>query len=71
MKLKSTLEEADDARAYLRTPFYEAHGAVGMLKTVILNGFKGDNKFKCLINKVEADLNNVYKYMEKNYKGWD
>ena len=52
MKLKSTLEEADDARAYLRTPFYEAHGAVGMLKTVILNGFKGDNKFKSLINKV-------------------
>ena len=71
MKLKSTLEEADDARAYLRTPFYEAHGAVGMLKTVILNGFKGDNKFKSLINKAEADLNNVYKYMEKNYKGWD
>ena len=71
MKLKTTLEEADDARAYLRTPFYEAHGAVGMLKTVILNGFKGDNKFKSLINKAEADLNNVYKYMEKNYKGWD
>ena len=71
MKLRSTLEEADDARAYLRTPFYEAHGAVGMLKTVILNGFKGDNKFKSLINKAEADLNNIYKYMEKNYKGWD
>ena len=71
MKLKNTLEEADDARAYLRTPFYEAHGAVGMLKTVILNGFKGDNKFKSLINKAEADLNNIYKYMEKNYKGWD
>ena len=71
MKLVNLLNEADDARGYLRTPFYEASGGVGMLKTVILNGFKGDNKFKSLINKVEADLNNVYKYMEKNYKGWD
>ena len=71
MKLKNTLEEADDARGYLSTPFYEATGGVGMLKTVILNGFKGDNKFKSLINKVESDLDNVHKYMEKNYKGWD
>ena len=71
MKLKTTLEEADDARAYLRTPFYEAAGGVGMLKTVILNGFNGDNKFKSLTNKVESDLDNVHKYMEKNYKGWD
>ena len=69
MKLKNTLNE--DERSRLRAPYYEASDGIGLLRDAVLSNFKGDKKFVQLVQKSEKALDDVYKYMEKNYKGWD
>ena len=75
MKLTNTLSEAiisiDDKKAALKKPFYRAGDGVEELKDVILSNFKDDRMFVMAIAKVDKALSDTYKYMEKNYKGWD
>jgi len=75
MKLISTLSEAiisiDDKKAALRKPFYNAADGVEELKGVILSNFKDDKMLVMAIVKVDKALSDTYKYMNKNYKGWD
>jgi len=75
MKLTNTLSEAiisiDDKKAALKKPFYRAGDGVVELKDVILSNFKDDRMFVMAIAKVDKALSDTYKYMNKNYKGWD
>ena len=75
MKLTNTLSEAiisiDDKKALLKQPFYRAGDGVEELKDVILSNFKDDKMFVMAIAKVDKALSDTYKYMNKNYKGWD
>ena len=71
MKLVNLLNEADDARGKLRTPYYEASDGINLLRAAVVSNFNGDKKFVSLVQKADTALDNVYKYMEKNYKGWD
>ena len=75
MKLTNTLSEAiisiDDKKAALKKPFYRAGDGVEELKDVILSNFKDDRMLVMAIAKVDKALSDTYKYMNKNYKGWD
>ena len=71
MKLANSLDEASEKKGTLRTPYYKASDGISLLRAAVVSDFKDDKKFIGLIKKVENDLNSVYKYMEKNYKGWD
>ena len=61
----------DDKKAELRKPFYNAADGVEELKGVILSNFKDDKMLVMAIVKVDKALSDTYKYMNKNYKGWD
>ena len=71
MKLKNTLNEADNARGKLRSPYYKASDGISLLRAVVLSEFNHDKKFVTLVQKADMSLDNVFKYMQKNYKGWD
>ena len=71
MKLTNSLNEASEKKGKLRAPYYKASDGISLLRGAVVSDFKDDKKFIGLIKKVENDLNSVYKYMEKNYKGWD
>ena len=71
MKLKNTLNEADNARGKLRSPYYKASDGISLLRAAVVSNFNKDKKFVSLVQKADTALDNVYKYMEKNYKGWD
>ena len=75
MKLTNTLSEAiisiDDKKAALKKPFYRTGDGVEELKDVILSNFKDDKMLVMAIVKVDKALSDTYRYMNKNYKGWD
>ena len=55
----------------LENLFIDAADGVEELKGVILSNFKDDKMLVMAIVKVDKALSDTYKYMNKNYKGWD
>ena len=71
MKLTNSLSEASEKKGKLRQPYYRASDGISLLRAVVLSDFNHDKKFVTLVQRADMSLDNVFKYMQKNYKGWD
>ena len=64
MKLSEATHNSD-----FRNPVYNAGDGIQELISVAKDS--KDRKLMSLVQKVDAAMTSVHKYLDKNYKGWD
>ena len=69
IKLKSILNEGTEDS--IRDAYYNFADGLEELNMLATNILKGDNKFKNLVNKLYRIDDQITRYLDKNYKGWD
>ena len=69
IKLKSILNEGTEDS--IRDAYYNFGDGLEELNMLATNILKGDNKFKNLVNKLYRIDDQITRYLDKNYKGWD
>ena len=69
IKLKSILNEGTEDS--IRDSYYNFADGLEELNMLATNILKGDNKFKNLVNKLYRIDDQITRYLDKNYKGWD
>ena len=69
IKLKNILNEGTEDS--IRDAYYNFADGLEELNMLATNILKGDNKFKNLVNKLYRIDDQITRYLDKNYKGWD
>ena len=69
IKLKNILNEGTEDS--IRDAYYNLGDGLEELNMLATNILKGDNKFKNLVNKLYRIDDQITRYLDKNYKGWD
>ena len=69
IKLKDILNEGTEDS--IRDAYYNFADGLEELNMLATNILKGDNKFKNLVNKLYRIDDQITRYLDKNYKGWD
>ena len=71
MKLMQTITEGDKAKRKLRSSYFKASDGISLLRAAVMSDFNEDKEFVTLVQKADMSLDNVFKYMQKNIKGWE
>ena len=66
MKLTEAIDMSD-----LKKPIYAMGDAIRTLEGGVGLGTKTDKKLIAMVSKLAKMDNDIHKYMNKNYKGWD
>ena len=69
IKLKDILNEGTEDS--IRDAYYNFGDGLEELNMLATNILKGDNKFKNLVSKLYRIDDQITRYLDKNYKGWD
>ena len=66
MKLTEAIDMSN-----LKKPIYTVSNAISTLEGVVGLGTKTDKKLIAMVAKMAKIDNDIHRYMNKNYKGWD